>query len=311
MKRSHITLTALVVLVLFAGVIFMSQSAEQQQSSDTPIAVSPTPDPQGMPTPSNSMSPSPNQNSDPSQLFRSPQIDGVLEVGFTIPDSWEVRPASSQTGELGLYSYDVSTTPATGGVPADKIKIAVTFFGPNDTRDYQPPANQIQSSEQVTVAGHTATRQVVNGSLGQFVATAVSTEAGTYLISGYPADSQLIDQYDQFLETIALGGTLPIQVTQPEPEIQISSPVTISGMAPGTWFFEGGLNITLHEIDGTEIGSTNATSSESWMTTEMIPFAATLEFETEQNVGYLQINKANPSGLPENEQTLYWPVTFQ
>jgi hypothetical protein len=50
---------------------------------------------------------------------------------------------------------------------------------------------------------------------------------------------------------------------------------------------------------------------EDWMTTEYIPFEADVTFaEPDSGLGWLRLEKANPSGLAENEDRAEVPVTF-
>ena len=97
-----------------------------------------------------------------------------------------------------------------------------------------------------------------------------------------------------------------ITLTNPLPEDVVSSPLTITGEARGQWFFEGSFPITLTNWDGLIIAEGFATSPESWMTTEYIPFSATLDFPEQESGsrGFLILRKDNPSGLPENDDAL-------
>lgn len=97
----------------------------------------------------------------------------------------------------------------------------------------------------------------------------------------------------------------------PEPKSVISSPLTVKGEAPGTWFFEAEFPVVLTDWDGKIIAETSARTQEDWMTEEMISFEAELEFEKpykEDDVqdfmkrGNLILQKANPSGLPKNDK---------
>jgi hypothetical protein len=97
------------------------------------------------------------------------------------------------------------------------------------------------------------------------------------------------------------------------PNAEISSPLTITGKARGTWFFEASFPIIIADWDGIIIGSGYATANEDWMTEEYIPFSATIEFTkpSGKNNGFLILRKDNPSGLPENDNALEIPVIFK
>ncbi len=102
-----------------------------------------------------------------------------------------------------------------------------------------------------------------------------------------------------------------IQVDNPRPNQQISSPLKITGRARGTWFFEATFPIELLDESGKSLGTSVATAKREWMTEEFVPFTAELQFEKPSTKkGKLVIKNANPSGLPENEKVLSMPVEF-
>lgn len=104
---------------------------------------------------------------------------------------------------------------------------------------------------------------------------------------------------------------------QPRPLSVISSPLEVIGMARGTWFFEADFQLTLVDWDGRIIAESYATAQNDWMTEKFIPFEGTIEFEPPEDIGEfsnqgtLILQKANPSGLPENADALEIPVRFR
>lgn len=92
----------------------------------------------------------------------------------------------------------------------------------------------------------------------------------------------------------------------------VTSPLTISGEIPGNWSFEASFPIVLLDPTGEIIGQTTAALDGEWMTTNYVPFTATVTFETPSagGSGILTLRKENPSGLPENDDTIEIPVTF-
>lgn len=103
-----------------------------------------------------------------------------------------------------------------------------------------------------------------------------------------------------------------IRVTAPTPQSTITSPVTITGMARGTWFFEASFPISIVNWDGLIIGEGVATAQSEWMTEDFVPFSAsiayTLDPQTPYNRGAIILRKDNPSGLPENDDAIEIPV---
>jgi len=102
------------------------------------------------------------------------------------------------------------------------------------------------------------------------------------------------------------------RVSSPLSNQTISSPITISGEARGTWFFEGTFPIRLVDANGVFIASTIAQAQGSWTTDAFVPFKAELIFSSPStSVGTLIFEKDNPSDLPENADERRIPITFQ
>lgn len=104
-----------------------------------------------------------------------------------------------------------------------------------------------------------------------------------------------------------------IRVSSPLPEERISTPLTIEGEARGQWYFEATFPVVLTDWDGRIIAEGYAEAQDEWMTEEFVPFEATLEFEADTSVsdrGSLILQKANPSGLPENDDAFEYTIFF-
>lgn len=103
-----------------------------------------------------------------------------------------------------------------------------------------------------------------------------------------------------------------ISVTDPAQEEGISSPLTITGEARGQWFFEATAPVVLTDWDGRIIAEGYVQAEGDWMTEDFVPFSGTLEFTapTEDDRGILIIQRANASGLAENDMAVEIPVQF-
>ncbi|MDP2638993.1 MAG: Gmad2 immunoglobulin-like domain-containing protein [Candidatus Azambacteria bacterium] len=113
-----------------------------------------------------------------------------------------------------------------------------------------------------------------------------------------------------------------IRVDTPRPNQTIQSPLVITGEARGNWFFEASFPVVLVNWDGLIIAQGIATAKSdpstglgvNWMTTEYVPFEATLTFTIDKNTysnrGALILRKDNPSGLPEHDNALEIPIIF-
>lgn len=104
-----------------------------------------------------------------------------------------------------------------------------------------------------------------------------------------------------------------IILSEPQPLATVNSPMTITGEARGSWYFEATFPVVLTNWDGLIIAEGYATADGDWMTEEFVPFSATLEFETPDygERGFLILQKANPSDLPEHDDALEIEIRFQ
>lgn len=107
-----------------------------------------------------------------------------------------------------------------------------------------------------------------------------------------------------------------VLIAQPSPERGLTSPVRIEGQAVGTWFNEGQFSIELRTDADEVIGTAQAEAEGEWMTEEMVPFSATLAYDNfavnpGETEGKLIFEKANPSGLPANDESVSMSVYFE
>ncbi|MBM3699457.1 MAG: hypothetical protein FJW68_00885 [Actinobacteria bacterium] len=102
-----------------------------------------------------------------------------------------------------------------------------------------------------------------------------------------------------------------IVVDSPTPGQAISSPLTITGRARGTWYFEADFPIKLFDADGNLIASHYGQAQGEWMTEDFVPFIAEIVFEAPgTETGTLVLEKDNPSGLAEHDEKIEIPVKF-
>lgn len=102
-----------------------------------------------------------------------------------------------------------------------------------------------------------------------------------------------------------------IKVILPKPLSIITSPVTLTGEARGTWYFEASFPIEVWDASGAVIGEGYAEAQSDWMTTEYVPFKATVTFRKPTSAtGVIILKKDNPSGLPEHDLSFEVPVRF-
>ncbi len=102
-----------------------------------------------------------------------------------------------------------------------------------------------------------------------------------------------------------------ITVNAPLPNSVVTSPLTISGKARGSWFFEASAPVELRDSTGNVIGRGIITAQGDWQTSEYVPFTAKMTYtKTATKTGTLILRNDNPSGDPARQKTLEIPVTF-
>ena len=98
----------------------------------------------------------------------------------------------------------------------------------------------------------------------------------------------------------------------PLPNTTVNNPLLITGKARGSWFFEASFPIYLVDAHGNMLGQGVAQAQGNWMTTDFVPFTATITFTANPQIvgdtATLVLQKDNPSGLHENDEALRVPV---
>ncbi len=106
-----------------------------------------------------------------------------------------------------------------------------------------------------------------------------------------------------------------IVVDTPLRDATVTSPLTITGKARGTWYFEASFPIVVVDWDGLIIGEGHADAQGDWMTEDFVPFTATVSFtvatDTPYRRGAVILQKDNPSGLPEHDDALEIPIVLE
>ncbi len=106
-----------------------------------------------------------------------------------------------------------------------------------------------------------------------------------------------------------------IQVSLPFPGAVTGKEFSVRGKARGYWFFEASFPVILLDKDGKELAVGLASpepAGTEWMTTEFVNFKADLVVpQTYIGPATLIIKNDNPSGLPENEKSVSFPITVE
>ncbi len=102
-----------------------------------------------------------------------------------------------------------------------------------------------------------------------------------------------------------------IRIHSPLPGALLQSPFTVRGEARGLWYFEASFPLELLDGNGRRILIIPVQAKGEWMTTEFVPFEATVSFSIPSTAtGTLVFHKDNPSGLPENDDSIAFPIRF-
>lgn len=102
-----------------------------------------------------------------------------------------------------------------------------------------------------------------------------------------------------------------IRVTSPLTGELVGSPLVVSGIAKGSWYFEASFPVRLLDNTGAELAVVPAQAQGNWMTDNFVPFVAVLNFNPgAATSGKLVLHNDNPSGLSENDKSIIIPVTF-
>lgn len=102
-----------------------------------------------------------------------------------------------------------------------------------------------------------------------------------------------------------------IQVTSPQPGARVTSPISVTGVAPGTWYFEAVFDAKLLGADGRVIAQAPARAQSDWMTTGPVPFVADLPFEATNEEGATIVLTEDQSGDQPNPRQVRIPVVLR
>lgn len=100
-----------------------------------------------------------------------------------------------------------------------------------------------------------------------------------------------------------------VVVDAPSPNQAVASPISVSGRARGSWYFEASFPIELIDDQGKALGQSYVQAQGDWMTPDFVPFFGELHYQAEATTtGKLILKKDNPSGLPQFDKSMEFPV---
>lgn len=112
--------------------------------------------------------------------------------------------------------------------------------------------------------------------------------------------------------TYSNASTSLITVDLPFPGAVVGKEFSVIGKARGTWYFEASFPVQLLDKDGNILASTPAQAQGDWMTENFVPFKADFKVpESYIGPATLILKKDNPSGLPEHEAFISFPISVE
>ena len=103
-----------------------------------------------------------------------------------------------------------------------------------------------------------------------------------------------------------------IVVDLPFPGAVTGKEFTVAGKARGTWYFEASFPVQVLDKNGKVLVAIPAQAKGDWMTENFVPFE--VKVKVPQNYigpATLVLRKDNPSGLPEKEAYISFPITIE
>lgn len=122
----------------------------------------------------------------------------------------------------------------------------------------------------------------------------------------------IIDGSQQGQPTYTNATPNDIVVTNPFPGAVTGKEVVVIGKARGPWYFEASFPVVLLDKNGNVLAQGPAQAEGEWMTEEFVPFKVSL-MAPESYIGpaTLILKNDNPSGEPERDKSVSFPITIE
>ncbi len=103
-----------------------------------------------------------------------------------------------------------------------------------------------------------------------------------------------------------------IMVELPFPGAVVGKTFSVIGKARGPWFFEASFPVEVLDKNNQSLAKGIAHAQSDWMTSDFVSFKADLTIpESYIGPATLILKKDNPSGLPEHEASISFPLTIE
>ncbi|HTR19195.1 MAG TPA: Gmad2 immunoglobulin-like domain-containing protein [Candidatus Paceibacterota bacterium] len=103
-----------------------------------------------------------------------------------------------------------------------------------------------------------------------------------------------------------------VVVTSPLPNATVGHAFTVAGEAPNQWFFEAVFPIKVQDADDNVIGAAQGRAQGDWTVAGPVTFTAQVTVDPSYHgPATLILLKDNPSGLPQNDDSVTIPIVIQ
>jgi hypothetical protein len=102
-----------------------------------------------------------------------------------------------------------------------------------------------------------------------------------------------------------------VLITTPRSGATVGATFDVTGSAPGPWYFEASFPLEVRDAQGVLVIRTFAQAQGEWMTTEDVPFRATVSVGDFKGPATLILKRDDPSGLPENDASVSVPIVVE
>jgi Immunoglobulin-like domain of bacterial spore germination len=142
-------------------------------------------------------------------------------------------------------------------------------------------------------------------------------KAGYPIMESYPRQCKVPDgrtYAEEIVEKITYVNSSAdlIMVDLPFPGAVTGKTFSVSGKARGNWYFEASFPVEVRDSKGNVLVQKPAQAQSEWMTTDFVPFKVDLTVpESFIGPATLVLRKDNPSGLPEHDAFIMFPITIE
>ncbi len=102
-----------------------------------------------------------------------------------------------------------------------------------------------------------------------------------------------------------------VVVTSPTSGATVAKTFVVTGKAPGPWYFEASFPIKIVDANNNFIGQGIAQAQSDWMVVGDVSFTAAVTTTGYTGPATLVLMRDNPSGMPENDDSVSIPIVIQ